>query len=49
MSLQPLSLVDMQGAAVKGLKLRAALTKREAEEVPVKEEKEEVGLLFLDI
>ena len=36
----------MQGAAVKGLKLRAALTKREAGEVSVKEEKEEVGLLF---
>merc|ERR1712066_997933 len=32
----------VKGAAVKGLKLRAALTKREAEEVPVKEEKEEV-------
>ena len=27
---------------MKGLKLRAALTKREAEEVQVKEEKEEV-------
>merc|ERR1712038_255971 len=32
----------VKGAAVKGLKLRAALTKREAGEVPVKEEKEEV-------
>merc|ERR1712001_656122 len=32
----------VKGAAVKGLKLRAALTKREAEEVLVKEEKEEV-------
>ena len=40
---------NMQGAAVKGLKLRAALTKREAKEVLVKEEKEEVGLLFLTI
>ena len=47
MSLEPLSLMDIQGAAVKGLKLRAALTKREAEEVPVKEEKEEVGFFTI--